>query len=177
MSKDKYEITIFNHLNFFILYEMYDSFNRKNENINISTLLERVEENTGINKNLNEFFEFVNPGTVFSLLYTSLVIPKELFENEELGEEFFKDYNEDFENYFSIKKGKQFLASKYSFLRKVRNSISHANFSWADNRSDITLWNNSNGKINFEIESDLNKITNFCLSLSRYLSQNQDKLN
>jgi len=174
--KDKYEIPIWNHINFFIFYELFDSFNRNGEDLKVSELLKRVEPKTGINKSLKDFYQFVNSGNVFSLLYTNLVIPKEIFDNKELGEHYFLSFDEKFENYFEILKGKDCLTSNFKFLNKLRNSIAHINFEWDEDRKEIKLWNNYRGSINFEVKSDLNRLTNFCLRLSRFISENQDKL-
>ena len=176
MSTDKYEITLFNHINFYISYEIYNHYNKNNIDIKISDILNKAEENMGINQNLSDFYEFINPGNIFSLLYTHLVIPKELFKNEKQGKDFFVNFDIKIEDYFTIKKGREFLDSNFIFLRKLRNIISHAHFNWEDNRHDIKLWDEWKGKVNFEIETDLNKLTNFSLKLSAYLSQNQNKL-
>ena len=176
MSKDKYEITLFNHINFYISYEMYNHYNRRNKDMIISDILNQAEKNMGINQKLSNFYEFINPGNIFSLLYTSLVIPKELFKDEKQGKDFFINFDIKIEDYFTIKKGEKFLASNFIFLRKLRNIISHANFKWEENRKDIKLWDEYNNKINFKIETDLNKLTNFSLKLSEYLSQNINEL-
>ena len=49
MSKDKYEITIFNHINFYISYELYRHHSRNNMDISISDILNKAEKNMGIN--------------------------------------------------------------------------------------------------------------------------------
>ena len=54
--KDKYEIPIWNHINFFMFYELFKSFNEKEENITVEELLQRVEAQIGINQSLKSFY-------------------------------------------------------------------------------------------------------------------------
>lgn len=72
--KDKYELPIWNHVNFHMFYELYDSFNRNQQNITVNELIDRVDRKIGGTPSIKEFYEFMNPGIVLSLLYTNLVI-------------------------------------------------------------------------------------------------------
>ncbi len=175
---NKLEIPVFNHINFFVLYELYDSYNRNNEDIKVSELLKRVELKSGVNKSI-DFYEFVNTGNIFSLFYTNFVVIKELFENEDKGRDFFRDFKEDPKSYFVFKKVNK--DNIFYFLTKMRNSISHVHYELDKGRENIYMWDihpkDKRKRKNFEIIGSVHNYTNFCLRLSEYISKNQNKLN
>jgi len=106
-----------------------------------------------------------NQGTVILLLYGLLVIPKELWEETSTNFLF------QTKGKFKIIVGDNNLDT-LGFLRKLRNSIAHANFEIdtdIDTNSVIcTFWNTSHGKKNFEVEICYSDLGEFMSEVGKY---------
>jgi len=102
-----------------------------------------------------------NQGIVISLLYTLLVIPKEIWEKENTS------FNFEYDDYFETIEGK--FHNTLDFLRLIRNSISHANFDVDIKSSEYIFWNtNKKGLINFKFKSNHEKLGKFLTMIGKY---------
>jgi hypothetical protein len=102
-----------------------------------------------------------NQGMVISLLYTLLVVPKEIWEKETTN------FNFNYDEYFYTIEGQ--FTDTLDFLRLFRNSISHANFNIEINSSEYIFWNiNNKGLINFKFKSTHEKLGNFLTIIGKY---------
>lgn len=103
-----------------------------------------------------------NPGTVILLMYGLLVIPKEIWEKE----------NTDFS--FNTRSKFKFIIPKYNnintldFLRFLRNSLAHANFSIDATSSKLTFWNCFKEERNFEVEISYANLGQFISEIGKY---------
>lgn len=108
------------------IHNFYDSFKRKNLN--------------GID------FPLKNQGLSISLLYMLLVVPREMWENQNNNNTSFAFTTR---NLFAFREGENL--DTWNFLRCMRNSISHANFNMTQ-EGEYTFWNTQqNGNINFNV--------------------------
>jgi len=171
---EKSQIITYGHINTLLLDELDKSLNKKQKFINIDKVYNNVEKRMGVDTKLESFYKFINFGTITSLMYTSLVMSKELFNNSENGEKFFSSLNINISDYFVLTNVE--VDSTYQFLRKLRNSISHANFKLNDDNFNIKLWDEYNKKINFEVKSDITRLSNFSLIISNYITNNKHKI-
>jgi len=115
-------------------------------------------------RNLNGIeFPLKNQGLSISLLFMLLVIPRELWENEQN-----KGTRFDFKTrcYFSFQEGENF--DTWDFLRCMRNSVSHANFDM-NKDGEYTFWNEqNNGNINFKVSIMHSKLFLFITEIGKY---------
>lgn len=103
-----------------------------------------------------------NQGTVILLMYGLLVIPKEIWEKSNTNFQF-KNRKK-----FIFKPPTDINLDTLNFLRLLRNSLAHANFSIDVTQARLTFWNNNNGKRNFEVEISYGDLGQFLSEVGKY---------
>jgi hypothetical protein len=163
------EIPVWSYINFQLLYQIHQA-QQKNmlSTMTISELIENTSKHMGSNIPLLDFYTPINTGSIFSFLYSLLVVPKELFKDED--QSFFADFDFTMTNYFEIELGQTYLEPKWKLFRILRNSISHVNFLVdQNNKFSIVLWNvNHSGVTDVKLKSDINKLSNFAVEIFKY---------
>jgi len=125
------------------IHDFYDSFKRKNLNGNE--------------------FPIKNQGLSISLLYMLLVLPREMWENQQNNSTSFAFKTR---NLFKFEQGGDF--DTWNFLRCMRNSISHANFNMTQ-EGEYTFWNTQqNGNINFRVTIMHSDLFTFITEIGMY---------
>ncbi len=111
-------------------------------------------------------FQLKNQGVIISLLYTLLVIPRETWENNlNTGTSFSFKTREN----FKIEIGQKTSSDNWEFLRLMRNSISHANFSINVEQSEYCFWNENNSNVkNFKATISHEGIGKFITEIGKY---------
>lgn len=174
-SIDAEQIPVSAYVNFQIMFDL-DLLILEKPDSTIRDLLETTSARLGVNPPLFTHYRPMNPGALFSFLYATLVVPKEMssadyFTEFKTDPTAFFELSADFENDQSAKASLDSL----DFYRLLRNSVSHANFLLMDD-SRIRMWNNSrNGNKNFEVETDVNRLTNFAIAVSNYCIQKRNE--
>ncbi|MCB0410545.1 MAG: hypothetical protein KDD29_10025 [Flavobacteriales bacterium] len=168
MSLEK-EIPTWSYINFEILYQIHLA---KEDNmlskLTLNDIIKKTSNHIGANISLNEFYSPINSGSIFSFLYSLLVVPKELFTKENYNK--FEDFQFEIENYFEIIVGENLITPKYKLFRILRNSISHVNYKIdMENKYSLELWNrNKQGEINVKLKSDINRLSNFAIEIAKF---------
>jgi len=136
---------------------------------------EQLKQNP--NKTISEFFQdFLkdqnlqdaniyhtkNQGTVILLMYGLLVIPKEIWEKTNTNFQFTT------RNKFQLNPPTDNNLDTLNFLRLLRNSLSHANFSIDVHTARLSFWNNNNGRKNFEVEIVYGDLGEFLAEVGKY---------
>lgn len=162
------EIPVWSYINFQLLYQVHNAQQNQNlESMTIADILKKTSEHIGINKPLTEFYTPINSGTIFSFLYSLLVVPKEIFKNDN---DFFSDFDFTVTDFFNIEFGSEIIQQKQNLFRILRNAISHVNYRIDDNNKyTVVLWNeNRSGKKDIQLHSDINRLSNFAVKLAKY---------
>lgn len=108
-------------------------------------------------------FPLKNQALTLGLLYSVLVVPREIWEQDENGGTDFPFHTEDL---FSVTEGS--YDDTWHFLRLIRNSVSHANFEITAN-GEYTFWNKQqSGDVNFKVSIMHSDIFNFINELANY---------
>jgi hypothetical protein len=139
----------------------FDEQLQKNPNQTISQFYAKFLENQEI-QNQN-FYHTKNQGTVILLMYGLLVIPKEIWETTATNFKF-KTRNKFLIKILPTNNGIDTL----DFLRLLRNSLSHANFSIDTKNKKLNFWNNYNGTKNFEVEIRYSDLGKFLTEVGKY---------
>lgn len=110
----------------------------------------------------NVDFPLKNQGLAISLLYMLLVVPREMWGNQQPDR---PQFLFETRNLFTIEVG-NFDTSK--FLRYMRNSISHANFDITTD-GQYTFWNQqNNGAVNFKVKILHSDLFKFITEIGKY---------
>jgi len=109
-----------------------------------------------------------NYGQVISMLYTTLVLPKEIWGSSKCKE---MKFTFDFKKYFKIEKCSR--EDTWTFIRGMRNALSHANFEISIEEQKYTFFdeNPKNKKRNFEVSISQDDIFEFIFKLGNYYHQ------
>lgn len=128
----------------------------------ISDFFFEFQRNQGIES--MKFYHTKNQGVVILLMYGLLVIPKEIWEKNSTNFAFTT------RDKFNIKLPvKTEEINTIKFLRLLRNSLAHANFSIDASNATLTFWNkNSNGNKNFEVEISCSNLGEFIVEVGKY---------
>lgn len=119
----------------------------------------------------NENVDLLNPGTLFMATYLMFLYPKESeIKNVNWDEIKLPDYK-------VLKAGTIKGNIKTNFLRRIRNSIAHANFEITNNLDIIFRDINPKGTDEFEIEIQLYKFSEFINSFMLTLKNQYFKRN
>ncbi|QOJ29812.1 MAG: hypothetical protein HRU80_13400 [Ignavibacteriales bacterium] len=111
--------------------------------------------------NLN-IYHTKNQGTVILLLYGLLVVPKEIWEKS------YTSFNFTTRNKFHINTSPNDNITTLDFLRLLRNSLAHANFSIDVEHAKLKFWNIKNGLVNFEVEISYGDLGEFIAEIGKY---------
>ncbi|UTW66224.1 hypothetical protein KFE94_16470 [bacterium SCSIO 12643] len=169
------EIPTWAYINFQLLYQINKAKdNGELSELTVSDLINNTSEHIGSNIPLESFYSPVNSGSVFSFLYSLLVVPKELFKKENY--DLFKEFEFKIEDYFEIIKGRNLITQNFKIFRLLRNSISHVNYEIDTNdKFTVTLWNTNNGSIDFKLKSDIHRLSNFAVEIAKFYIANNNK--
>lgn len=115
-------------------------------------------------KYLNDIdFPIKNQGLTISLLYMLLVVPREMWENQQANGTQFPFTTR---NLFETEKGSDF--DTWNFVRCMRNSVSHANFDM-NNQGKYTFYNiQQNGNVNFKVKIMHSDLFKFITEIGKY---------
>ena len=160
MSNSRQEIPQWSWYNGQFLFQ-FDEQLKKNPNQTISDFFSNFLTNQGL-QDLN-VYHTINQGTVILLMYGLLVIPREIWEKNNTNFLFTTRNN------FSLKQPTNKNLDTLNFLRLLRNSLSHANFSIDTTNAILTFWNiQNNGKINFKVEITYGDLGEFLSEVGKY---------
>ncbi len=160
MSDSRHEIPQWTWYNGQFLFQ-FDEQLKKNPNLTISQFFTDFLKSQGL-ENLN-IYHTKNQGTVILLLYGLLVIPREIWEKTSTNFQFTT------RNKFSVKTPPtDSNLDTLKFLRLLRNSLAHANFSIDISNAKLTFWNNYNGTKNFEVEIGYGDLGEFLSEVGKY---------
>jgi hypothetical protein len=111
----------------------------------------------------HEFYHTKNQGTVLLLMYGLIVIPREIWEKSTTN---FK-FNTRNKFVFKLPTGRN--VDTFDFLRLLRNSLSHANFSVNVKTMNLNFWNvNRHGVKDFEVEIKYDELGDFLAEIGKY---------
>lgn len=160
MSKSREEIPQWTWYNGQFLFQ-FDEELKTNPNQTISEFFSNFLTSQGM-QNQN-FYHTKNQGTVILLMYGLLVIPKEIWEKSTTNFQFMT------RNKFEVKTPTiDGNLDTLNFLRLLRNSLSHANFSIDVLNGRLTFWNNNNGTKNFEAVISYGDLGEFLAEVGKY---------
>lgn len=160
MSKSREEIPQWTWYNGQFLFQ-FDEQLKNAPNQTISRFYKDFLTSQGMQN--QTFYHTKNQGTVILLMYGLLVVPREIWEKTTTNFQFTT------RNRFSIKTPPtDNNLDTLNFLRLLRNSLAHANFSIDISNAKLTFWNNYNGTKNFEIEISYDDLGEFLAEVGKY---------
>ena len=160
MNKSREEIPHWTWYNGQFLFQ-FDEELKINPDQTISQFFANFLKSQGMQN--HDFYHTKNQGTVILLMYGLLVIPREIWEKATTNFQF-TTRNKFSVNMPPIDRGIDTL----NFLRLLRNSLAHANFSIDASNARLTFWNNHNGTKNFEVEIDYCDLGKFLAEVGKY---------
>ncbi|MEM7548448.1 MAG: hypothetical protein AAF363_02155 [Bacteroidota bacterium] len=163
------QIPVWGYINFQLLYQIHlAQQSNTSDTTTISDLLENTNSHINSNIPLKTFNSPINSGAIFSFLYSLLVVPKELFNRENL--DFFIGFDFELADYFEIISGIEKIQQREQIFRVLRNSMSHVNYHVDDiDKYSVVMWNESRtGQKNIIVKSNINKLGNFAVELAKY---------
>jgi len=143
MEDSRGDIPLWNWYNGQFLFQ-FDEYLRTKPETSIGEFFKVFLVNQNIDK--LKFFHTKNQGVVSILLYGLLVVPKELWEKTDTNFKFKT------RSHFDIKLIEERHKSTIEFLRLIRNSVAHVNYSVDSKAEKWTFWNNYKSNKNFEAE-------------------------
>ncbi|MFL0162463.1 HEPN family nuclease [Aquirufa salirivi] len=138
----------------------FDEQLKQNPNMTIYDFFQEFLTNQKL-QSLN-IYHTKNQGTVILLLYGLLVIPKEIWEETNTN---FKFESRD---KFTFNHPTDKNLDTITFLRLLRNSLSHANFAIDIENKRLKFWNDYKGIKNFEVEIRYDDIGVFLSEVGKY---------
>ena len=136
--------------------------------------LEQIK-NEGSFRNLE--FPIINPGYLMMFAYALLVIPNEIMRKEQLSD---KDFSFNSIHVFQFTKPKSYDLNANNFLKKMRNSVSHAHYRLESDENTgtslFTFWDEYNGKVNFKVTTTMEGFWQFLDEVGKYYSNKIGKL-
>jgi hypothetical protein len=159
MDNSRDEIPLWTWYNGQFLFQ-FDKQLRNNPNITILEFFTNFLEDQNI-QNYN-FYHTKNQGTVLLLMYGLIVIPKEIWEKTSTNFMFAT------RNKFVFVPPTDNSIGTLNFLRLLRNSLSHANFSIDTENAKLRFWNNNNTVRNFEVEISFSNLGEFIEEIGKY---------
>jgi len=159
MSDSRQEIPQWTWYNGQFLFQ-FDQQLKQNPNKTISEFFQDFLKDQNL-QDVN-IYHTKNQGTVILLMYGLLVIPKEIWEKTSTRFLFTT------RNKFTLKPPTDNNLDTLNFLRLLRNSLSHANFSIDVANARLTFWNNNNGTRNFEVEIGYGDLGEFLSEVGKY---------
>jgi len=137
----------------------FDEQLKKNPDMKISDFFSDFLLSQGL-ENLN-IYHTKNQGTIILLLYGLLVIPKEIWERDDTNFLFTT------KNKFNVILSPNNLDT-LNFLRLLRNSIAHANFSIDTSTAELTFWNINRNNKTFEVKISYGDLGEFISEIGKY---------
>ncbi len=160
MNKSREEIPVWTWFNGKFLFQ-FDEQLRTNPNQSISEFFTDFLTNQRIED--YSFYHTKNQGTVILLMYGLLVVPREIWERSGTNFRFLT------RSKFSVAIPTDGNLDTFDFLRLLRNSLSHANFSIDASQARVTFWNNRpDGTKNFETEIAWDDLGEFLAEVGLY---------
>lgn len=160
MSDSRQEIPQWTWYNGQFLFQ-FDEKLQANPNQTISEFFEDYKISQGL-ENLN-IYHTKNQGVIVLLLYGLLVVPREIWEKTKTKFSFTTRKK------FIFKLPKDNNLGTLDFLRLLRNSLAHANFSIDIEKAHLTFWNyTKNGTKNFEVEISYEDLGEFISEVGKY---------
>jgi len=159
MSESRQEIPLWTWYNGQFLFQFQEHV-EKNSDKTISQFFEEFKKNQNIES--PDFYQTKNQGTVILLMYGLMVIPKEIWEKKTTEFEFLTRKK------FEINISPNDNLDTLDFLRLMRNSLSHANFSIDIPNSKFKFWNNKDAVKNFEVEINFGDLGEFIAEVGKY---------
>lgn len=160
MDKERNDIPLWTWYTGQFLFQ-FDEHLQNNPNKSISEFYNDFLINQEI-KSLN-FFQTKNQGTAILLLYGLMVIPKEIWEKYTTNFPF-KSRDK-----FKFNPPTDANIDTLTFLRLLRNSIAHANFSLDISNAKFMFWNtHKKGERNFEVEISYISLGIFINEIGKY---------
>lgn len=173
-SVDAEQIPVSAYVNFQVMFDLERLILEKPD-ATIRDLLDTTSTRLGADPPLSVYYRPMNPGALFAFLYATLVVPKEMSSTD-----YFTDFETDPTAFFELSadfandQDANASFGALDFYRLLRNSVSHANFLLTDD-SRIRMWNNNrNGNKTFEVETDVNRLTNFAIAVSNFCIQKRN---
>lgn len=161
MSNSREEIPVWTWYNGQLLFQFEEQL-KKNPNMTISDFFIEFQKDQGI-QNMN-FYHTKNQGVVILLMYGLMVIPKEIWEKD--SSHFAFTTRDKFNIKLPINPED---INTFNFLRFLRNSLAHANFSIDASNATLTFWNKNNkGNKNFEVEISYSDLGEFTAEVGKY---------
>jgi hypothetical protein len=161
MSKSREEIPLWTWYNGQFMFQFEEQL-QTNPSKTISEFFKDFRINQGL-QGVN-FYHTKNQGTVILLMYGLMVIPREIWEKDKTN--FLFTTREKFTVKLPTDPAR---IDTLKFLRLLRNSLAHANFSIDVGTARLTFWNyNDNGNKNFEVEISYTDIGEFTAEVGKY---------
>lgn len=161
MNDSRQEIPQWTWYNGQFLFQFDEQLNQ-NPEMSISDFFQNFRTDQGIQN--HNFYNTKNQGTIILLMYGLMVVPREIWEKENTRfpfttrEKFIISSPTDKDNLDTL-----------NFLRLLRNSLAHANFSIDANTNRLRFWNNdNNGNKNFEVEISFGDLGEFTAEVGKY---------
>lgn len=143
MDKERNDISLWTWFNGQFLFQFEEQL-EKNPNKTISEFFKDFLADQKLD-NFN-FYHTKNQGTIIVLIYGLMVIPKEIWEKNKTNFPFTTRQK------FTYNPPTKSNIDTLNFLRLLRNSLAHANFSLDINKELWTFWNiKDNDTKNFEV--------------------------
>jgi hypothetical protein len=159
MSDSRQEIPLWTWYNGQFLFQ-FDEQLQKNPKKSISEFLNDFKQTQNLLH--QNFYQTKNQGTVILLMYGLIVIPREIWEKTNTNFQFTT------RGKFSFNPPTDNNLDTLNFLRLLRNSLSHANFSIDTISEKLTFWNNYNGVKNFEVQISWSDLGEFIAEVGKY---------
>jgi len=169
--KHTIDIPQWSYINFQVLYQIQKMQEKGTlEKVQLSDVIDKTTYHIGCKPPLKDFWTPINAGSIFSFLYSAIVVPKELFAKSD--NDFFNQIRiDEFQLFNEIIKGEEKLTSSYEIMRFLRNSISHVNYE-TYNDFDVLMWNfNYQKEKDIEVKTDIHKLANFGVYISKIYSK------
>jgi len=159
MNDSRKEIPVWTWYNGQFLFQFEEQLKR-NPNKTISDFFSDFKLDQGLQD--VSFYNTKNQGTVIILMFGLLVVPREIWERDSTNFQFTT------RNRFTFNPPTDNNLDTLNFLRLLRNSLSHANFSIDVANAKVTFWNNYRGVKNFEVEISYGDLGVFISEVGKY---------
>ncbi len=159
MSNSRKEIPQWTWYNGQFLFQFDEQLN-KNPKLTIPEFFDNFLKSQQLQK-LN-IYHTKNQETIILLMYGLLVIPKEIWKQKTTSFSF------DTRSKFSVILPTDNSLDTLNFLRLLRISLAHANFSIDINNEKLTFWNSYKGTQNFKVQINYSDLREFLTEVGQY---------
>jgi hypothetical protein len=162
MNKERNNIPLWTWLNGQFLFQFQEQL-EINPNKTISNFFNDFCAEPFQGSKKCDFYQTKNQGTIVILLYGLMVIPKEIWEKNQTNFPF------NTRQKFVFNRPTDLNIGTLNFLRLLRNSIAHANFSLDIAKELWTFWNIKNDNVkNFEVSIKHIDLGHFTAEVGKY---------